>query len=107
RVLMLEYAIYSVISPEGCAAILWKDRAKAPEAASALRLTAPELLELGLIDDVVKEPLGGAHRDPAAAAEQIHAILAKYLKALEGLTRDELLQQRYEKYRKIGAFEGA
>lgn len=105
RIAVLENAYYSVISPEGCAAILWKDRAKAPEAASALRMTAPELLELGLIDDVVKEPLGGAHRDPAAAAEQVHTAITRYLKQLEGLSPEELLQQRYDKYRKIGVFE--
>lgn len=107
RIAVLENAYYSVISPEGCAAILWKDRAKAPEAASALRMTAPELLELGLIDDVVKEPLGGAHRDPAAAAENLHATITRYLKQLEGLSPEDLVQQRYEKYRKIGAFESA
>ncbi len=107
RIAVLENAYYSVISPEGCAAILWKDRAKAPEAAAALRMTAPELLELGLIDDVVKEPLGGAHRDPAAAAENLHATITRYLKQLEGLSPEDLVQQRYEKYRKIGAFESA
>ena len=102
---VLEHAYYSVISPEGCAAILWKDRAKAPEAAAALRLTAQELLERALIDEVIPEPLGGAHRDPAAAAEAIRLALRKRLKALETLNPEELLEQRYEKYRKLGAFD--
>ena len=107
RIAVLENAYYSVISPEGCAAILWKDRAKAPEAASALRMTAPGLLELGLIDDVVKEPLGGAHRDPAAAAENLHAVITRHLTALEGIAPQDLPRLRFEKYRKIGAFESA
>jgi len=105
RVAVLENAYYSVISPEGCAAILWKDRAKAPEAAAALKLTAAELFEKGLIDEVVPEPLGGAHRDPVATAEAVRASLSKSLKQLSELDPDTLIQQRYEKYRKIGPFE--
>ena len=107
RIAVMENAYYSVISPEGCAAILWKDRAKAPEAASALRISAGELLEQGLIDDVIREPLGGAHRDPAAAAEAVGAMVTKYLKALDPLSSQELVQQRHEKYRKIGVYESA
>ncbi len=105
RVAVLENAYYSVISPEGCAAILWKDRAKAPEAAAALKLTAAELLEKELIDEVIPEPLGGAHRDPAATAEAVKASLSKSLKQLNELDPETLVQQRYEKYRKIGPFE--
>ena len=101
---VLEHAYYSVISPEGCAAILWKDRAKSPEAAAALKITAAELLERGLIDVAVPEPLGGAHRDPAAAAEQVRRALTRALKALDGRSPEALRQQRYEKYRKIGVF---
>ena len=105
RVAVLENAYYSVISPEGCAAILWKDRAKAPEAATALKLTAAELLEKELIDEVIPEPLGGAHRDPVATAEAVRASLSKSLKQLNDLDPETLVQQRYEKYRKIGPFE--
>jgi len=105
RVAVLENAYYSVISPEGCAAILWKDRAKAPEASEALRLTAAELLSMGLIDEVIAEPLGGAHRDPVAAAEAIRVVIKRALRALSDLSADALIQQRYEKYRKISAFE--
>ncbi|HTL71186.1 MAG TPA: acetyl-CoA carboxylase carboxyltransferase subunit alpha [Candidatus Eisenbacteria bacterium] len=105
RVLVMENAYYSVISPEGCAAILWKDRTKAPEAAAALRLTAKDLLEMKLIDEVVKEPLGGAHRDPAGAAEAIRASIKRYWKELEGADRKELVERRYEKFRNMGIFE--
>lgn len=107
RVAVLENAYYSVISPEGCAAILWKDRAKAPEAAAALKMTAPELLALGLIDDVIPEPLGGAHRDPVATADSVRKVLARYLKELLALSPEQLLEQRYEKYRRLSAFDVA
>ncbi len=105
RVLVLENAYYSVISPEGCAAILWKDRTKAPEAAAALRLTAKDLLEMKLIDDMVREPLGGAHRNHQETAESIKAVIQKYAKELEGKDRDALIAERYEKFRKMGVFE--
>jgi acetyl-CoA carboxylase carboxyl transferase subunit alpha len=105
RVLVLENAYYSVISPEGCAAILWKDRTKAPEAAAVLRLTAKDLLDLDLIDDVVREPLGGAHRDPEATAEAIKSAVKRYWKELEGVERAELIETRYRKFRRMGAYE--
>ncbi|MCK4851642.1 MAG: acetyl-CoA carboxylase carboxyltransferase subunit alpha [Candidatus Omnitrophica bacterium] len=105
RVFVLENAYYSVISPEGCAAILWKDRTKASSAAVALRLTAPELLKLAVIDGMVTEPPGGAHRDPESTAKEIKKILKKSLEALSGLTTDELLEERYRKYRDIGVYK--
>ncbi len=104
RVLVMENAYYSVISPEGCAAILWKDRAKAPEAAASLKLTAADLLSLKLIDEIVPEPLGGAHRDPDTAAENLKAALKRNLEELKGMDPKELLEARREKYRKIGLF---
>jgi acetyl-CoA carboxylase carboxyl transferase subunit alpha len=102
RVLMLEHAIYSVISPEGCAAILWDDPTKAPDAASALKMTANDLLALGVIDEVIQEPVGGAHRDPHIAAERVSKALSSHLAQLEELPADELLALRDEKYRKMG-----
>jgi acetyl-CoA carboxylase carboxyl transferase subunit alpha len=107
RVLMLEYAVYSVISPEGCAAILWSDRAKAPDAAELMRTTAPDLLRLGAIDAIVSEPLGGAHRDWDAAADLLRQALREHLAALRGRPADELVSERYERFRRIGAFEEA
>ena len=104
RILVMENAYYSVISPEGCAAILWKDRAKAPEAAASLKLTGPDLKALNLIDDVVPEPLGGAHRDPDKAAENLKAALKKNLEELQKLDAKQLLTGRQEKYRKMGLF---
>jgi acetyl-CoA carboxylase carboxyl transferase subunit alpha len=106
RVLVLENAYYSVISPEGCAAILWKDRTKAPEAAAALKLTAKDLLELKLIDEVVKEPLGGAHRDFDSIAETVKVAIKKYWKELEEVDRTKLIETRYDKFRNMGIFEG-
>ncbi|HKW86364.1 MAG TPA: acetyl-CoA carboxylase carboxyltransferase subunit alpha [Nitrospiraceae bacterium] len=103
RVLMLEPAIYSVISPEGCAAILWDDPAKAQDAAAALKLTAKDLLELGIIDEVIPEPLGGAHRDPTAMAERLAKVLSAHLGQLEELSVEELLARRDVKYRKMGS----
>jgi len=94
-----------VISPEGCAAILWRDRAKAPDAAEALKLTANDLMKLGLIDDIVAEPLGGAHHDPAAVAKRIKDAIVRSWKTLDRLSIDELLERRYERFRKVGAFE--
>jgi acetyl-CoA carboxylase carboxyl transferase subunit alpha len=107
RVLMLEHAIYSVISPEGCAAILWGDAAKAPEAAELMRITAPDLLRLGVIDAVVPEPVGGAHRDWEGAAEHVRVALRKTLEELRPQSPEALVSARYEKFRRIGAFEEA
>ena len=103
-VLMLSYAIYSVISPEGCAAILWKDASFAPQAAEALKLTAKSLKELGVIDEVVEEPVGGAHHDPKTAAEAVKEALLRNLKKLAGLSTQKLLARRFEKYSKMGSF---
>jgi len=105
KVCVLENAYYSVISPEGCAAILWRDRARAPEAAEALKLTGKDLLELGIIDEIIKEPLGGAHRDPEACAKNVKAAIKKYLSELLELSKDKLLENRYNRFRKIGAFK--
>lgn len=104
RVLMLEHAIYSVISPEGCAAILWKDQARAQDAAQALKLTAPDLKRLGLIDEVVAEPPGGAHMDPAAMCGSLAASIRRNLKELRRVKSDALIQRRYKKYRSMGRF---
>jgi acetyl-CoA carboxylase carboxyl transferase subunit alpha len=105
RVLMLEYAVYSVISPEGCAAILWGDAAKASEAAEVMKVTAPDLRRLGVIDGIVPEPVGGAHRDWEAAAASLKAALREHLAALAHLTAEALVADRYEKFRRIGVFE--
>jgi acetyl-CoA carboxylase carboxyl transferase subunit alpha len=105
RVLMLEHAIYSVISPEGCAAILWEDAARAKDAAEVLRITAPDLLKLGVVDGVIPEPPGGAHRNWAAAAEAIQQAVAAAVAELVSLSPGELVQQRYGKFRRIGIFE--
>ncbi len=104
RVLMLEHAIYSVISPEGCASILWKDGSKAPDAAELLKLTAQDSLKLGIIDEVIKEPLGGAHRNYELAAKNIEKALKKHLSELIAMSPDELVADRYEKFRAIGSF---
>ena len=101
RILVMEYAYYSVISPEGCAAILWKDRAAAPQAAAALKITAPDLLSLGIADAIVPEPLGGAHRDPAAAAQNVRNAIVAQLDALSPLSEIELLGDRYRKFRSL------
>jgi len=107
RVLMLEFAIYSVISPEGCAAILWGDAAKAPEAAESMRITAPDLLRLRVIDAIVPEPVGGAHRDWDGAAGHLREALREHLRPLTAMSSDDLVADRYEKFRRIGAFEEA
>jgi acetyl-CoA carboxylase carboxyl transferase subunit alpha len=104
RVYMLENAVYSVISPESCAAIIYRDSAKAEQAAAALKLTAEDLLRLGLIDGVVPEPLGGAQEDAVAAAGSLKAMLTQSLGELSGLSSNELIQQRYTKFRKMGNF---
>jgi acetyl-CoA carboxylase carboxyl transferase subunit alpha len=105
RVLMLEHAVYSVISPEGCAAILWNDAAKAPEAAELMRITAPDLLRLGVIDGVVPEPPGGAHRDWEGTATRLREALRQSLATLGDKSADTLVNERHEKFRRIGAFE--
>jgi acetyl-CoA carboxylase carboxyl transferase subunit alpha len=102
RVLILENAYYSVISPEGCAAILWKDRSAAPKAAEALRITAKDLLELGLVDEVIPEPLGGAHNDTNATAQLFKEALVRHLSGVQAMPEAERLQTRYAKYRAYG-----
>jgi acetyl-CoA carboxylase carboxyl transferase subunit alpha len=104
RVLMLEHAIYSVISPEGCAAILWGEAAKAQEAAELMRVTAPDLLHLGVIDGIVPEPVGGAHRNWEETAENLRGALRKSLQELRSRSAEGLVADRYEKFRKIGVF---
>jgi len=101
---MLQYSTYSVISPEGCASILWKSASKAPEAAETLGITAPRLKSLGLIDRVINEPVGGAHRDPAAAAQSVKKAIAEALKQLAGKSPDELIEQRFERLMGYGKF---
>ena len=105
RVLMMENAIYSVISPEGCAAILWRDSSQKERAAEALKLTAPDLLALGLIDEIVPEPPGGAHADPDAAAVTLGVALERNLAELDGTAPDKLKARRAEKYLRMGRFE--
>lgn len=104
RILMMENAVYSVISPEGCAGILWRDGAKAPEAAAALKITAPDLKKLGAIDVIVKEPAGGAQKDNAAACANVKKAILAALKELKGVPADQLLDQRYAKLRAMGNF---
>lgn len=103
RVLILENAYYSVISPEGCAAILWKDRSAAARAAEALKITARHLLELGLVDEIIPEPLGGAHNDLAGMSNTFRDFLLKHLNELQALPPSERLRLRYEKFRRFGA----
>ena len=105
KVLMLENAIYSVISPEGCAAILWKDQEKVEEAAEALHLTSQDLLKLGIIDEIIPEPRGGAHRNVEKTAANIKQAIIKHLRELRKLSLDELIERRWQKYRKIGSFK--
>jgi acetyl-CoA carboxylase carboxyl transferase subunit alpha len=105
RLLMLQYSIYSVISPEGCASILWKSADKAEEAAEAMRITAPSLNEFGLVDEVLPEPLGAAHRDPPAAGEVIRNALLKHLQDLERLDIDQLVAERQERIAGFGSFK--
>ena len=103
RVLMMENAIYSVISPEGCASILWKDASQAPKAAAALKLTAPHLLELGIIDSIVKEPLGGAHSDFDAAASALKEAVVEAFSELSELSAEQLVEERYQKFARMGS----
>jgi acetyl-CoA carboxylase carboxyl transferase subunit alpha len=107
RVLMFENSYYSVITPEGCAAILWKDGAAAPKAAAALKVDADDLEKLGAVDEVIPEPLGGAHNDPAHAATSLRHALQKHLGQLRALDLDTLLEARYQRYRHIGTYEEA
>jgi acetyl-CoA carboxylase carboxyl transferase subunit alpha len=104
RLLMLENSVFSVISPEGCASIMWRDPTKAELAAEALKITAPDLLELKLIDEIVGEPEGGAHQDHAAAAKLLDAVLARSLDELSNLSPDQLVDRRYHKFRSMGRF---
>jgi acetyl-CoA carboxylase carboxyl transferase subunit alpha len=102
---MLEHSVYSVISPEGCAAILWKSSAAAPEAAAAMKITAQDLKKLNVIDEIVPEPEGGAHADPASAAALLAPYLERALKELGKLKPPQLVDERYKKFRKMGVFE--
>lgn len=105
RILMFENAYYSVISPEGCSAILWKDSSKVKEAAEALKLTSFDLLKFGIIDEIVPEPLGGVHKDPQLSCQNLKEALLKNLNTLKNFSLEELLKRRYEKFRKIGVFK--
>jgi acetyl-CoA carboxylase carboxyl transferase subunit alpha len=105
RVFVLEYGTYSVISPEGCAAILWKDQERKAEAAEAMRLTAPDLLAMGIVDAVIPEPLGGAHTDPEATCRRVGETIGHALSELERLSVQDLLARRYQRFRSLGAFD--
>ena len=107
RILMLEYSIYSVITPEGCASILWRDPAKVPEAATQLKLTAPDLVQLGICDEIIPEAPGGAHRDTAVTAAKIRVALKRHLRELCALPPQELVERRYQKFRAMGKFHEA
>lgn len=107
RVIVFENAYYSVISPEGCAAILWKDRKFAPEAAEALKLNSKDLVRFGVADEILEEPLGGAHRNPGEAAQTLKKLLLRHFKELEKIAVDDLVENRYQKFRKIGVFAEA
>ncbi|MEE8638606.1 MAG: acetyl-CoA carboxylase carboxyltransferase subunit alpha [Candidatus Margulisiibacteriota bacterium] len=104
RVLILEFAIYSVISPEGCASILFRDAKRANAAAVAMKITAKDLLQLGIVDEIIKEPIGGAHNDPELAASFLKSAIIKHLKPLLSLSHRELIADRYNKYRKMGIY---
>ncbi len=106
-ILMLEHSVYSVISPEGCAAILWKDQAKAREAAEAMRMTAADCKALGIADEVIPEPPGGAHSDPVATIDAVGQALVRQLDRLAAIPVDALLEARYAKFRRMGAWEGS
>ncbi|MFL6289408.1 MAG: acetyl-CoA carboxylase carboxyltransferase subunit alpha, partial [Thermoanaerobaculia bacterium] len=105
RVLILEYATYSVISPEGCAAILWKDQDKKAEAAEAMKLTAPDLLELGVVDHIIPEPPGGAHTDPETACRRVGDAVEATLAELQRLSPNDLIARRYAKFRTLGVYD--
>ena len=106
RILMLEHGVYSVISPEGCAAILWDDPAKVPDAAAALKMTAQDLVDLQIVDEVIPEPLGGAHREPRSVTDRVAKALTNQLFQLTDLSLAQLLAQRDQKYRRMGAVSG-
>lgn len=105
RLLMLENAYYSVISPEGCAAILWRDSGRASDAADALKLSAKDLVEMGIVDQLIEEPMGGAHRDPDEMSRRISSAIKTQLEELLNLSAEEIVAQRWDKYRRLGAFE--
>ena len=104
RVLMLEHSIYSVISPEGAASILWRDGARAKDAAAAMKITGPDLIDLKIVDRLIPEPLGGAHADPAAAIQTVGDVVEEELKALTALSPEALKAQRAERFYAIGRF---
>jgi len=105
RVLILQHAYYSVISPEGCASILWRSSVRAPDAANALKIMGENLLEFGMVDEIIEEPLGGAHRNPDVMAAAIKKTVIKHIKKLLTLSKEDLLAARYERFRKIGKFQ--
>jgi acetyl-CoA carboxylase carboxyl transferase subunit alpha len=105
RVCILQNAYYSVISPEGCASILWRSSTKAPEAAEALKITGEHLLKFGIVDEIIPEPLGGAHHDPLEVADNLKKTILKYIKDLSSVSSDDLLTTRYNKFRKIGQYQ--
>jgi acetyl-CoA carboxylase carboxyl transferase subunit alpha len=104
RILMLQFSVYSVISPEGCASILWKDGSKAAQAADVLHLRARDIFDLKVADELIPEPPGGAHRDPQAAAQNLGEVLRRHLAELRAMSTEDLLEQRYRKYRSTGVF---
>jgi acetyl-CoA carboxylase carboxyl transferase subunit alpha len=104
RVLMLENSVYAVISPEGCAAILWSDGTKGAQAAEALKLTAKDIKDLEVIDEIIPEPMGGAHRDHEGMAKSLHEALSRNMKELKAIDADKLVDLRYEKFRKMSRF---
>ncbi len=104
RVIMQENAIYSVISPEGCASILWRDTAKAPEAAEAMKITAQDLSEFGVVDEIVREPMGGAHRDHNRAASLLRRVIRRHLGELMAMSPEELIAHRYDRFRRLGVY---
>lgn len=107
RLLMFEHAVYSVAPPEACAAILWRDAAKAPQAAEALKITSTDLKQLGIIDEILSEPIGGAHADPVRTTEMLKAALIRHLSELDHLTGPQRRELRYQKFRAIGMFAEA
>ena len=104
KVLMLEHAYYTVISPEGCASILWRDASKYPDAAQALKITSDDLIELGIVDGAIKEPVGGAHTCYSEMSDNMKTAILDSLKELEGMSAEELKNQRYNKFRAMGRF---
>ena len=105
RVLILENAVYSVISPESCAAIVWRDAKEASKAAEALRLTAKDLEQFAIVDEVIPEPKGGAHNDPVGSSDELKKALLNHLEQMKGMSHSELLDSRAERFRKLGVFE--